>query len=91
VTTPRRQSLRDRIDAKCKGCIYDPVSAGTWREQVAACTSSNCELFDVRPVPRECTKGGGMCPVAIAAVRQKLDQRIAGRSTSLGKAGTEAA
>jgi len=36
VNPPHRLSLRDRVDAKCKGCIYDPGSAGTWREQVAA-------------------------------------------------------
>lgn len=43
-------SLRRAIDAKCKSCIYDPRSGGgTWRQQVAACTSSNCPLHPVRP------------------------------------------
>jgi hypothetical protein len=91
VNTTSRQSLRDCVNAQCKACIYDPYSSGTWREQVAACTNGGCPLFSVRPVPRECTKGGGMCPVAIAAVRQKLDERIGRRSLSLGKEGTEAA
>ena len=49
---PKRISLRNAIDAKCKECIYDPYGcAGTWRQQVAACTSRNCPLFPVRPMP----------------------------------------
>lgn len=43
-------SLRKAIDAKCKDCIYDPYSGeGHWRQQVEACTSGNCPLYDVRP------------------------------------------
>ena len=50
--TLRRKSLRAAIDAKCKECIYDPYGgAGTWRQQVAHCTSPRCPLFDVRPMP----------------------------------------
>lgn len=46
-----RLSLRAAIDAKCKSCIYDPGSGnGAWREQVEACTSSNCPLHPLRPV-----------------------------------------
>ena len=48
----KRTSLRTAIDAKCKECIYDPYGcAGTWRQQVAACTSPQCPLFPVRPKP----------------------------------------
>lgn len=46
-----RPSLRAAIDAQCKGCIYDPISPGTWREQVGCCSSSNCPLHSVRPLP----------------------------------------
>lgn len=43
-------SLRKAINAKCKECIFDPFSgAGKWREQVEACTSTKCPLFNVRP------------------------------------------
>jgi len=43
-------SLRAAINAKCKACIYDPGSGnGGWREQVSACSSSNCPLHPVRP------------------------------------------
>lgn len=47
-----RLSLRAAIDSMCKSCIYDPGSGnGGWREQVAACSSSNCPLHLVRPMP----------------------------------------
>lgn len=46
----KRPSLRKAIDQHCKNCIYDPISGkGAWREQVEACTSTHCALFDVRP------------------------------------------
>lgn len=51
-----RPSLRAAIDAMCKGCIYDPISPGTWREQVEGCSSSNCPLHPVRPVSVAATK-----------------------------------
>ena len=44
-------SLRPAIDRKCKSCLYDPGArgCGCWREQVEACSSSNCPLHAVRP------------------------------------------
>lgn len=53
------RSLRGAINAKCRECIYDPEAGrGTWRQQVAACTSTRCPLFPVRPLPtvRESTE-----------------------------------
>jgi len=45
-------SLRKAINSKCRECIYDPVSGnGTWRQQVAACTSKTCPIYLVRPMP----------------------------------------
>lgn len=45
-------SLRKAIDMKCKDCIYDPTcGGGTWREQVAQCSSISCPLWPVRPGP----------------------------------------
>lgn len=45
-------SRKKAINDKCKECIYDPHSGmGTWREQVAACTSYNCPLYKFRPLP----------------------------------------
>ena len=43
--------LRSAINAQFKDCIYDASGKGTWRQQVEACTSYNCPLYDVRPVP----------------------------------------
>lgn len=52
-----RPSLRVAIDAMCKSCIYDPGSGGgAWREQVAGCSSGNCPLHSVRPLPVKATK-----------------------------------
>lgn len=46
-----RLSMRAAINAKCKDCIYDPISRGTWREQVAGCSSTTCPLHPLRPMP----------------------------------------
>lgn len=53
-----RHSLRKAIDAKCRECIHDDRSgAGSWRQQVAACTSKNCPLYSVRAKPGVSTSG----------------------------------
>lgn len=47
-----RLSLRSAVNAKCKSCIHDPGNGnGGWREQVEACSSANCPLHPVRPMP----------------------------------------
>lgn len=66
-------NLRQAIDAQCRACIFDPLAPGTWREQVAACASANCHLFDVRPVPARCAKRGVIQREAVAAIRAKLE------------------
>jgi hypothetical protein len=38
------------INAFCKGCIYDKYQPGNWRQQVEACTSKACPLYEFRPV-----------------------------------------
>lgn len=43
-------SLRRRINQNCRGCIYDPHAAGTWRQQTTLCTVINCPFHEVRPV-----------------------------------------
>ncbi len=45
-----KRSMRAAINAKCRDCIYDSSSAGTWRQQVEACTMPDCALFLYRPV-----------------------------------------
>lgn len=46
-----RRSLRAAIDAKCKDCIYDPLSGmGTWRQQTEGCPAEACSLWPYRPV-----------------------------------------
>ena len=73
-------SRADAIAAKCRDCIHDPLSAGTWREQIAACTSANCDLHDLRPVPRSCMAGRFIDRAAIAALRVRLDETDRRRS-----------
>lgn len=47
----KRPSKVKAINAKCRECIYDPVSGtGNWRQQVEACTSTSCPLYVVRPL-----------------------------------------
>jgi hypothetical protein len=49
---PRKPAVkwRERVNAKCRDCIYDPKSGlGTWRQQVEACPSTSCPLWDIRP------------------------------------------
>lgn len=65
-------SRTQAINAACRSCIYDSDARGAWREQVAACESSNCPLHPVRPVSRNCRVNGTICPVAVAEVRAKL-------------------
>lgn len=73
-------SLRSAIDAKCRDCIFDRLSAGTWREQVASCVSANCSLHPVRPMPRAVMRGGNVDPEALKALQDRLE--AADRKTS---------
>ncbi len=52
--TANKLTLRTVIDAKCRECIYDPQSEGSWRKQVENCLSPGCSLFPKRPI----SKGG---------------------------------
>lgn len=48
------KSLRNSINAKCVECVHDPIGgAGGKLQQIAACTSYSCPLFDVRPKPKK--------------------------------------
>lgn len=53
-----KPKLRDKIDAKCRSCIYDPYAEGTWRKQIENCTSQRCPLFPVRPTSTGGQYGG---------------------------------
>jgi hypothetical protein len=71
-----RLSLRAAIDSMCRSCIYDPGNGnGGWRVQVAGCSSSNCPLHSVRPLPVKATNpasGRRTTPAAvIGAVGQE--------------------
>ena len=59
-------SYKDAVEAKCRECIFDPDSSGTWREQVRDCTSPACPLYALRPQPirvvRDASKRPNMDP-----------------------------
>jgi hypothetical protein len=44
-------SLRKAINQMCKSCIHDPLSPGTWRQQVFFCSAKSCPLWDIRAKP----------------------------------------
>ncbi len=44
-------SLRKAINQMCKSCIHDPLSAGTWRQQVFLCCAKSCPLWESRAKP----------------------------------------
>lgn len=46
------------IAAKCKDCIYDKCAPGNWRQQVTACTSVSCPLYEYRPRSKSVAKSG---------------------------------
>ncbi len=41
------------VNAKCCECLYDSEASGSgsWRNQVALCTSYKCPLYPYRPMP----------------------------------------
>jgi len=48
-----KNGMRGKVNAQCISCIYDgECGIGTWRQQVEACTSTECPLYDVRPTSK---------------------------------------
>jgi hypothetical protein len=45
-----KMSKTKAVNEYCKGCIYDKLVPGTWREQVENCTSQHCPLWQHRPM-----------------------------------------
>ena len=43
---------QEAINAKCKDCIYDSFSTGTWREQTSNCLDTLCPLYNYRPLSK---------------------------------------
>jgi len=53
----KKRGFKAKIHAFCCHCIYDPYQEGTWRKQVEKCTSLDCPLYPVRPLPSTYRKG----------------------------------
>jgi hypothetical protein len=43
-----KPGLRGKVDAHCVSCIYEVSNGGSWRQQVQACTVTDCPLYSVR-------------------------------------------
>jgi hypothetical protein len=87
-----RPSLRDAIDAMCKSCIYDPGNGeGAWREQVAGCSSANCPLHSVRPLPVKASKPAveSENDPALVIGAGKCREALLGRKTGLNDCKTD--
>ena len=52
MTVKKSRSLRNRVDAYCRFCIYDEKARGTWRQQVTLCPVEDCPLHPVRPITK---------------------------------------
>ena len=70
-------SLRESINEKCKSCIYDPLSMGTWRQQVSLCSVKLCELWKVRPkTTHPIPKQVGLCYGAKFSSSQESEDEL---------------
>jgi hypothetical protein len=56
IAAPKPKSRVAAIYAKCRECIHDPMAPGNWRQQVEACSSTNCPLHPFRPISRPKTR-----------------------------------
>ncbi len=79
MTVPKKYSLRQAINDKCRSCIYDEANVGSCLVQVTLCSCKSCPLYAVRPVTRSPTAEGtlkayGVTGAEFAFYRQ-LDPR----------------
>ena len=52
MTVPKKYSLRQAINDKCRSCVYDEANIGSWLVQVTLCSCRDCPLYEVRPVSK---------------------------------------
>ncbi len=53
-----KSGMRGKVNAMCISCIFDEFARqGTWRQQVAACSCSDCPLYSIRPVSSGISNG----------------------------------
>lgn len=63
----------EAIKLKCYDCMYDPLVAGTWRQQIGCCISACCALHPHRPVPKPYNTGKNFPSEARVALERKLE------------------
>jgi hypothetical protein len=73
-------SYKQSVEKMCFGCGYSKGSAGTWRQQIAACLSLDCPNFYNRPVPDGYRIGGVIDQAACNKLADILEARDSERS-----------
>lgn len=72
-------SLRQAVNEHCKNCIYDPQSGlGTWRQQVEACTVTECAIWPHRPKSKKRNPNPGEQPLALKRWQNAVKKRESG-------------
>ena len=67
-----KRSMRSAINDFCRGCIYDSLAGGTWRQQVEACTMPDCALYQYRPVSARKSTVKKPMPEGLRRYHQKM-------------------
>ena len=52
MTVPKKHSLRQAINDKCRSCVFDEANVVSWLVQVTQCSCKGCPLYEVRPVTK---------------------------------------
>ena len=52
MTVPKKYSLRQAINDKCRSCVFDEANVGSWLVQVTLCSCKGCPLYEVRPITK---------------------------------------
>ena len=52
LSKTHKRSRPKAIEFKCRDCICDDDAPGNWRQQVTACTITDCALWEWRPVTK---------------------------------------
>ncbi len=79
LPSPKKFSLRQAINSKCRSCVFDDANVGSWLVQVTLCSCKSCPLYEVRPVTKSPIAEGtlkeyGVTGAELAFYRQ-LDPR----------------
>ncbi len=79
MRVPKKYSLRQTINDKCRSCVFDEANVGSWRVQVTLCSCKGCPLYEVRPVTKSPIAEGTLKEYGVTgpefAIYRQLDPR----------------